>query len=147
MNFDWVGSGNFYNILSVLVTVVVIVVLGLFAVKRGWIAFNGSKLSVGRVKENERIIIKRQFEYIDSATLDFFKDSLIRELVKDVLERTIIFNHIKLSASFVKTKQLAVWSAICKANATNSLDKDEIDDWTRKCLKELLSIRKEGESE
>lgn len=144
MNFDWVGSGNFYNILSVLVTIVVIVVLGLFAIRKGWVTFQGSKLSIGKVKESERIIIKRQFEYIDSATLDFFKDSLVRELVKDIFERTIIFNHIRTSGSFVKTKQLAVWSTICKANAKN-IDKDETDAWTKKCLKELLDIRKEGE--
>lgn len=141
---SWIGSGNFNNILSILVTVVVIILLGLFAIKKGWVSFNGSKLSVGRVKESERIIIKRQFEFIDSATLDFFKDSLVRELVKDIFERTIIFNHIRTSGSFVKTKQLAVWSTICKAGVKN-IDKEDTDTWVKKCLKELLDIRKEGE--
>lgn len=144
---SWIGSANFWNILSVLATVVVIILLGLFAIRKGWISFQGSKLSIGRVKENERIIIKRQFEFVTSACLDFFKDSLVRELVQDILERTIIFNHIKATGTFAKTKQLAVWSAICKANATNSLDKDETDAWVKRVLRELLEIRKEGEKE
>ena len=109
--------------LPVLVTVVVIILILMFAVKKGWVSFRGHGLEVGESKD--RNLIRNQFEYVDAICnakfvklhehiKDEFLCKHIIDKVIDLFQLWVVVNNMSDDENYVRAKQALVYSAILK---------------------------------
>ena len=109
--------------LPALVTVVTIILILLFAVKRGWISFKGHGLEVGESKDRD--LIRNQFEYVDAVCNakfgklhehieDEYLCKHIIDKVVDLFQLWVVVNNMSDDENYVKAKQALVYSAILK---------------------------------
>ena len=109
--------------LPVLITVVAIILILMFAVKKGWVSFSGHGLEVGEKVPRE--LIRNQWEYALTACeaqfakirphckSDLEAKYLIAK-VNDILQAAIVYNFMSENESYVKAKQSLVLNNIQK---------------------------------
>ena len=107
-----------------LATIVLIVVILLFAVKKGWLGANIKGVRIGQ-DEATRNLIRNAWEYSDCACDAQFtkirpycksdeEAKYIIARVQDVMQKAIVYNHMTESESYVRAKQALVLNTIQK---------------------------------
>lgn len=120
---EWLSSFAGSSGLPALITVLLIVLIVLFAVKMGWVSFKGHGLEIGESKD--RSLIRNQFEYVDAICNAKFvklhehiKDEYlckhIIDKVIDLFQLWVVVNNMSDDENYVKAKQALVYSAILK---------------------------------
>lgn len=154
MDLSWLGNANWIN----LVILAFIIIVGLLMASKGLISFRSKSFTIGKARDSERLIIRRQLEYVDSSveealtevqrTKDWenWKAKYAAERVKDVLQSAITFNHISRDPSYVNIKQLAIWAEIQRIvehEEYYSCDEFKVlvYNWVKQVVEDLLSIR------
>ena len=137
-------------LIPVLVFILVLVVVAIILVKKGWLKIKTNKVQVG--SDNERNIIMTQMQKVESVVLavykkwgfanDNWKARYICSEVEDLLYRAIAVNHINQNRTYVTLKQEAVWKTICQYadNPSNDL-KEKVYAETEKLISDLVEIR------
>ena len=159
---EWLS--NFAGVagIPVLSLALIIIVLLLIAIKKGYISFNGHGLKVGDYQDKERTIIRNQMQFI-SAKLDgtvkdiptrlneglhHYRTKYIIGKVKDLFEEMIIYNHINDSPAYVAVKQEMAYSLVIKLTEDDFFKKPQFKDYIYKlvedCIKSLISIREQS---
>lgn len=148
------------NAIPVMVFALVVIIIGLVMVKKGTLSFNGKGVKIG-ASDNERAIIRNQFEYIYAIVEGFadrFPTHLDQYRVKYVLARVeqefykiAVFNHISDKSEYIKTKQEIVYNAILKRTDDDFFRSQEFKEMvyssTETIIKRMLEIRKQYEKE
>lgn len=160
MDLSWLGTAGLGNIIVIGVIALFVILL----IRTGYITFKGKGFNIGKVRDLERIIIRRQLEYVDAAveemltetpkkpTWDEWKSKYNAERVKDILQQAITLNHISTDRSYVSVKQLAVWSELQKSNMKDAYYRSDefkqlVYRWVEDVIKCLLEIREYNERE
>lgn len=160
MDLSWLGTAGLGNIIVIGIIALFVILL----IRTGYITFKGKGFNIGKVKDSERNIIRRQLEYVDAAveemlteipkqpTWNDWKSKYNAERVKDILQQAITFNHITTDRSYVLVKQLAIWSELQKSNLEDSYYRSDefkqlIYRWVEDVIKCLLEIRVYNEKE
>ena len=140
-----------------LATIVLIVVILLFAVKKGWIGFKGHGLSVGKESEETRALIRNQWEFACSACdAQFYKirrycksDEHCKYLVAkvtDIFQQMAVYNHISMDDSYIKAKQGLVLQAIRKRAEDSHFWSSDFEECCNKFVKETIRVMYEMKS-
>ena len=120
---EWLSSFAGSSGLPALITVLLIVLIVLFAVKMGWVSFKGHGLEIGESKDRD--LIRNQFEYVDAiCNAKFVKlhehikdEYLCKRLIDkviDLFQLWVVVNNMSDDENYVKAKQALVYSAILK---------------------------------
>lgn len=125
---DWLtnlvnGVVNGPNALFALGFILLIIIIGIIAIKKGYISFNGKMLRIGE-DEKTRNLIQNQFEYAQSVMegcisdlppgLDVYRSKYIISKALDVIQKAIVFNNMSKEPYYVKAKQALVYQAVRK---------------------------------
>lgn len=120
---DFISSFAGKDGLPVLITIVAIILILMFAVKKGWISFKGHGLEVGEKVPRE--LIRNQWEYASTACEAQFakikshcksdvEAKYLIAKVNDIFQAAIVYNYMSENESYVKAKQCLVLNAIQK---------------------------------
>lgn len=137
-------------LIPVLVFILVLVVVAIILVKKGWLKIKTNKVQVG--SDNERNIIMTQMQKVESVVLAVYKKwgysnedwkaRYICSEIEDLLYKAVACNHINTNRTYVSLKQEAVWKTICQYadNPSNEL-KEKVYSETEKLIADLVEIR------
>lgn len=112
-------NGLIFGILFVLLVIVLII-----AVKKGYLKFSGKGINIGNDSEKERNVIRQQVEWVhiflDSFAQDYMEmDGVDEWRLKYIVEKVfseivdwITFNHITDRGNYIKIKQDKIWYLI-----------------------------------
>lgn len=142
-----------------LIGIVVILLLVYHLASKGGVYYKGKGLQIGAGQEKERMILRRQMEYVIASVNeamteigtregeDEWKRKFISEKVIDVLNDAISFNHVSTDRSYILLKQLCVWSEIQKTGIEIGYYKSDefkslVYKWVEDAIKDILEIRK-----
>lgn len=119
---EWLSNFSSINIYTMIVLLLVIVI-GIIAIKKGWISFHGNKLSIGQDIKT-RNLIQNQLEYAKAKCegltilyrdkVEEYKLKYIIARVEDVFEQAVIFNNLSDDEGYVRAKQELVYQCILK---------------------------------
>ena len=151
---EWLGGFFTANTAS-LIVIVAIVVLLLYAVKKGLIKFNGKGLKVG--DSNDRLLIRNQWEYANSTCeAQYIKirpycksDEEAKYLiarVEDVFQAAIIYNFMTEDEAYVRAKQALVLQSIQKRSNNKHFFSDDFkacsNRFTENLIKDLVRMKR-----
>ena len=159
MNLDFLSNYNGLAGLPVLITLIIILTGITICAKKGIISFNGKGLRIG-YSEKERSIIRKQLQYLNTAAdaslqflpprlkegLHYYRAKYIVSKYKDLLEETIIYNHIEDTEDYIELKQEIAYNLIMKLTDDEFFKKDEfkkyIYDLTETIIRRFVKIRR-----
>lgn len=138
-----------------LAAIIVIIIIFLFAIKKGLISFNGKGLKVG--ESNDRTLIRNQWEYANSSCeAQYVKirpycksDEEAKYLIartEDVFQSAIIYNYMTEAEDYVKAKQALVLQAIQKRSSNEHFFSDDFKSccyrFTENLIKDLVRMKR-----
>lgn len=146
------------NSIVVLGAVLILVLLIIFLVKRGYISLDLKGVKVG-IAENERKIMRYQMEYCSLICTTFmfqqpnlptdadkYRIRWINELLYDEMIKWIAYNHISDDRFYVSNKQEIIWAIIVAHTDTAFFHSDGLKkavcDEVENIIKHLVEIRK-----
>lgn len=143
------------NAIPVMVFALVVIIIGLVMVKKGTLSFNGKGVKIGAA-DNERAIIRAQFEFIQAYLMQFsqsFPKDLDEYRLKYVMARIerelikmITFNHISDNIEYIRMKQDVIYGEILRRTDSPYFRSDGFKEACNKgvedIIKRLLQIRK-----
>lgn len=153
---EWLSSFAGSSGLPALITVLLIVLIVLFAVKMGWVSFKGHGLEIGGA-EATRSLIRNQWEFACSACdAQFYKirrycksDEHCKYLVAkvtDIFQQMAVYNHISMDEDYIKAKQALVLQCIRKRADDSHFWSSEFEDccnkFTRETIKTMYDMKK-----
>lgn len=139
-----------------LVTIVIIILIILFAIKKGWISFKGKGLEIGE-STKDRLLIRNQWEYANSSCeAQYVKirpycksDEEAKYLiarVEDIFQSAIIYNYMQEDEGYVRAKQSLVLQAIQKRSSNEHFFSDEFksccDRFTENLIRDLVRMKR-----
>ena len=145
-----------------LATVVIIIVLALFAVKKGWVSFKGKGVTIGN--DTERTIIRNQMQYMNAILngtvadipvrlregFHYYRTKYIIAEVKDIVEESIIYNHIEDNGVYIPIKQDIIYSKILDLTEDDFFKSPEFKnylyDLIDKLYKQMIKVRQQYEN-
>lgn len=140
------------------IIIVITFLVLLLAAKFNLISFSGKWLKIGKIKDDERTILREQINYMKAVIesqvkylpmdkLDLYRTKYILSKVYDFFMQIIIFNHIVDSPLYIETKQIALYSMVYNMTDNEFFKTDEMQkmiyNLTETILKRLLAIRNE----
>ena len=146
------------NALYVLALVLIILVLTIVGINKGWFRFKGKGLTIGKAKDDERMVIQRQWDFL-KIKVDAFTSALLKEhedldekvtkyiasRAEDVLQAMIVMNHININKAYVKLQQEKVLATIRKRTNNDFIYSEKfeemVDVFVEELIKDLISIR------
>ena len=151
------ASNGIYSLLAVVFVFVALVIL----VRKGAISYNGKGLQVGKIKEEERTVIRNQLEYCHTMFEGFVSRLLqahpsfsavtakyISGRCEDVMQTAIVLNHMTTSKAYIQIKQDLIYNTVIKRSTDNYFLTDEFKqecyDFVESMIKQLVLIREEG---
>lgn len=138
--------------LIILITLVLVVV----AARLNIISISGKWLKVGKIKDDERAILRLQlswmtsymnlqFEEVYEEGMDYYRTKYIISKVQDFFEQIIIFNHITLEPTYLETKRQQLYSMVLGLTTLDKFrtkeGKEYIYQLSDKCIHTLYEIR------
>lgn len=138
------------------IIVVSILVLFFIAAKLGIISVSGKWLRVGRIKDDERTVLREQINYISSLIdleentikeegMDKFRTLFVLSKVKSFFITLIIFNSIRTDDSYIEINQQQLYSLVLSLTELEVFRteavKKHIYDLADKAIKRLYEIR------
>lgn len=145
------------NSIVVLSALLILVVLTIFLVKKGYISLDLKGVKVG-IAENERKIMRYQMEYcslicttfIDQQALppeiDPYHVKWVNELLYDEMIKWIAYNHISDDRFYITNKQEIIWAIIVAHTEKDFFHSEELKkavcDEVENIIKHLVEIRK-----
>lgn len=132
-------------------------IVAVVLIKTGYLTLNKGGVVLSS-RQNELALIRDQLEYVDNVLDGSIRD-LPKELqndhtliaigkVKDVMERTIIFNHIRDTESYIQLKQDTVYNTVLKWTTNDYFISAEfrkyINDLVERLVRKLYKMREEG---
>lgn len=154
----WLSNFAGSSGIPVLVTVLLILVGVFFAVKYGFISFQGKGLRVG-IQDKERTIIRYQMQYINARLdgtirdipsrlnegLHHYRTKYIIGKIKDVFEEMVIYNHIDDSDDYISVKQEIIYNMVINLTDDEFFRKPDfkiyINELVKSIIKKLVVIR------
>lgn len=146
------------NATGILITVIVLAVTFLSAVKFGWIRIKTSHIKIGAM-EDERSIVRNQIEWAhlfitslawkipDDDGYNGYFMKYIFERIYDEVVNWITFNHITTKGNYVKIKQSALKSLVYGLDVRNKslseVFEEKMDGWTEEIISGLIDIREQ----
>ena len=128
-------------------TILVVIIILLFAVKKGWISFKGHGLSVGET--DERKLITNQWTY-SKALCDSMYNKIrpycdndyhalyLIASVEDIMQDMVVHNHISSDDVYIRCKQQLVYSAIIKRTSNEHFQTPEFRQCCDKFVRDLI---------
>ncbi len=114
---------NSFGLVALIIIAVFIIVL-LVLSKKGFFTISTKAVRIG-TDTNTRLLIERQLGYVKSKMIELLTEPAIKSHtkteyklryiiseVKDVFERSVIFNNMSLSNAYIESKQIAAYAAI-----------------------------------
>lgn len=143
---EWLSSFSAINVYTMAVIVIAIIVL-IIAIKKGWISFHGSKLSIGQDIKT-RNLIQNQLEYAKAKCegltilyrdkVEEYKLKYIIARVEDVFERAVIFNNLSDDEGYVRAKQELVYQCILKRATCDWVLNDEFKSFVYRFVADIF---------
>ena len=138
-------------------TILVVIIILLFAVKKGWIGGNIKGVRIGQSEEETRALIRNQWEYACSACdAQFYKirrycksDEHCKYLVAkvtDIFQQIAVYNHVSMDDSYIKAKQGLVLQAIRKRADDSHFWSSDFEECCNKFVKETIRVMYEMKS-
>jgi hypothetical protein len=153
---EWLSSFAGSSGLPALITVLLIVLIVLFAVKMGWVSFKGHGLEIGaadkeiKIRNMQQLYAKSLFEgTIESLPkeCEYYHKRFVIGQCLDEIERMIRENHISCDDTYIETEFLIVYSIVLKYTILDYFRKQEFKDYLydliSKLIKQLVKIRKQ----
>lgn len=143
---DWLSNFSNINVYTMVVLLLVVVV-GIISVKKGFISFKGEKLSIGQDIKT-RNLIQNQLEYTKAKCegltilyrdkVEEYKLKYIIARVEDVFERAVIFNNLSDDEGYVRAKQELVYQTILKRATCGWVLDDEFKAFVYKFVADIF---------
>lgn len=152
---EWLSSFAGLSGLPVLILVLAVVLIVLFAIRKGWISFSGHGLNVGTAESESKIRNMQQLyakALFESTISDFPKESeyyfkrfLISQCLDEV-ERMIRENHITSDDTYIDTEFQLIYAIVLKYAELDYFRSTEFKTYlyelVEKLVKQLEKIRR-----
>lgn len=140
------------NAIPVLIFVLIVMIVGIIAVKKGIISFSGKGLNIGDHISSASRIKQLQWDYLQARTeiaLRNLPQEYLEEPKKwrthytvgkyrDVLQQAIIANNIIKDDEYIESKQVLAYAAILKATQDDYFKSEEFKNLVDKETKEII---------
>ena len=141
------------------IIILITAALIILAAKLNIISISGKWLKVGKIKDDERAVLRLQlswmtsymnlqFEEVYEEGMDYYRTKYIISKVQDFFEQIIIFNHITLDPIYLETKRQQLYSMVLGLTTLDKFrskeGKEYIYQLSDKCIHSLYEIRNQG---
>lgn len=139
-----------------LAAIIVIIVIILFAIKKGLISFYGKGLSVGgadseaKIRNMQQLYAKALFEGTIAdipKECEYYHKRFVISQCLDEVERMIRENHITDDETYIETEYQIIYALVLKYTTIDYFRKQEFKDYlynlVSKLVKQLAKIRKQ----
>ena len=133
-----------------------------FGIKNGRIKIKTDKFAIiGSSRENERLVIQRQLNWLFDAVFAFeqripmdenydkYRGRYILAILYTDMTEWVLYNHIEESKHYVEIKQSEIWNKALTMVEKNELKtgkfKTMVEDYVKYIIHNLVAIRKEYE--
>lgn len=153
---DFISSFAGKDGLPVLITVVAIILILMFAVKKGWVSFKGHGVSIGtadseaKIRNMQQLYAKSLFEGTITCLpeeCEYYHKRFVISQCLDEVERMIRENHITDDDTYVETEYQIIYAIVLKYTVLDYFRKQEFKDYLydliAKLIKQLVKIRKQ----
>ena len=141
--------------LPVLILVLSVVLIVLFAVKKGWISFSGHGLNVGtaesesKIRNMQQLYAKALFEGTIAdlpEECEYYHKRFVISQCLDEVERMIRENHISSDDTYIETEFQVIYAIVRKYTTTDYFKSTEFKTYlyelVEKLVKQLEKIRR-----
>lgn len=152
---EWLSSFAGLSGLPVLILVLAVILIVLFAIKKGWISFSGHGLNVGtaesesKIRNMQQVYAKALFEGTISdlpKACEYYHKRFVIGQCLDEVERMIRENHITSDETYIETEYQVIYNIILKYTTIDYFKstgfKDYLYSLIEKLVKQLEKIRK-----
>lgn len=144
------------NAVVILISILIMFVIGVFLLKKGYIKIRSKNVSIGLTEESAKLY--SLFEYIAVACesyttelcrkhddLDVIRAKYICSRVEDVFQRAVVINHMSENNTYISTKKALVYNTVLKRSENPYFKTDEfkhsIDEFTETLIRELIKLK------
>lgn len=153
---------NGKNGIPVLIILVFVFITALVLIKKGILSFNIGGIHLTS-REKELAVIRRQMQYLDTTAdtiintlpdrlkegVYFYRMKYIVSKFKDLMEETIIYNHIEDNDDFISLKQEMAYNLFIKFTSDEYFKNKEFEEYiynlVKKLIKKFVLIRKNNQ--
>lgn len=152
---EWLSSFAGLSGLPVLILVLSVVLIVLFAVKKGWISFSGHGLNVGtaesesKIRNMQQLYAKALFEGTIAdlpEECEYYHKRFVISQCLDEVERMIRENHISSDDTYIETEFQVIYAIVRKYTTTDYFKSTEFKTYlyelVEKLVKQLEKIRR-----
>ncbi len=152
---EWLSSFAGLSGLPVLILVLAVVLIVLFAIKKGWISFSGHGLSVGtaesesKIRNMQQLYAKALFESTMAdlpEECEYYHKRFVISQCLDEVERMIRENHISSDDTYIETEFQVIYAIVKKYTTTDYFKSTEFKTYlyelVEKLVKQLEKIRR-----
>lgn len=138
-----------------LATIIIIILIALFAVKKGWISFKGKGLEIGKIeyeskiRNMQQVFAKSLFESTISdlpRECEYYHKRFVISQCLDEVERMIRENHITSDDCYIETEFQIIYNIVVLNTTMDYFRSEEFKKYLRdlicKLVKQLEIIRK-----
>ena len=138
-----------------LIFLLIIILMLIIGVKKGWIHFTNSKVQIGN-DSNTHQKITAQWEYVHSKiesvqfpselTLNEYRTKFVLSRIEDEFQKIIIYNNIVSDKEYINLKQDIIYSKCLKYTENEYFRTEEFKEFVyafvEEVLKELINVKK-----
>lgn len=152
---EWLSSFAGLSGLPVLILVLAVVLIVLFAVKKGWISFSGHGLNVGtaesesKIRNMQQLYAKALFEGTMTdlpEECEYYHKRFVISQCLDEVERMIRENHISSDDTYIETEFQVIYAIVKKYTTIEYFKSTEFKTYLyeliEKLVKQLEKIRR-----
>lgn len=152
---EWLSSFAGSSGLPALITVLLIVLIVLFAVKMGWVSYKAHGVSLGtadseaKIRNMQQLYAKSLFEGTITdlpKECEYYHKRFVISQCLDEVERMIRENHITDDNTYIETEYQIIYSIVLKYTTIDYFKKDDFKEYLHdlvvKLVKQLVKIRK-----
>lgn len=151
---EWLSSFAGLSGLPALILVFAVVLIMLFAIKKGWISFSGHGLKVGETIPRE--LIRNQWELAQTTCEAQFakirpycetdvEAKYLISKINDIFQAAIVYNYMSTNENYITAKQHLVLNSIRKRSSNPHFQSLEFEDccnrFTENLIKDLVRMK------